>query len=137
MLQSELEQKLIAREIQPTAMRILVLDELSKSKSALSLLELESHFDAADRSTLFRTLKTFEKNKLVHSIDDGSGAIKYALCEENCDCLPEQKHMHFHCTKCNSTYCINEVEFPKISLPKNFVGQEINLVVKGLCDQCS
>lgn len=137
MSHSELEQKLVAREIQPTAVRILVLEQLTQSRSALSLAELETHLDTVERSTIFRTLKTFEKNKLAHSIEDGSGSIKYAICEDTCDCLPEQKHIHFHCNQCQNTFCITEIQFPPINLPKNFVGQEVDLIVKGLCDQCS
>src|SRR5690625_3639397 len=82
-----LEQILEFRNIQPTAMRLLVLKTLQKTDYALSLSELENHFEQADKTTLYRTLKTFEKNKLVHSIDDGSGSIKYALCDLNCECL--------------------------------------------------
>lgn len=118
-------------------MRLLVLKELQNSEHAVSLNELEILFDQADKTTLYRTLKTFEKNKLVHSIEDGTGAMKYALCDETCECLPEQAHIHFHCTKCGLTFCMKEVGLPKISLPKNFKAKETSLVVKGLCESCS
>lgn len=132
-----LEKTLLAREISPTSMRILVLKELQNSDHAVSLNDLEVLFGQADKTTLYRTLKTFEKNKLVHSIDDGTGSVKYALCEETCECLPEQSHLHFHCNKCELTFCLNEIHFPKISLPKNFIAKETNLVITGLCDKCS
>lgn len=132
-----LEQILETRKIQPTAMRILVLKELQNSEHAVSLTELENLFEQADKTTLYRTLKTFEKNKLVHSIDDGTGSVKYALCEENCECLPEQSHLHFHCNKCGLTFCMKDFSLPKISLPKRFRAEETNLVIKGLCDKCS
>jgi Fur family ferric uptake transcriptional regulator len=125
------------RKIQPTAMRILVLKELQYSKRALSLNEMEILFNQADKTTLYRTLKTFEKNKLVHSIEDGTGSTKYALCEESCECLPEQSHIHFHCQNCGETFCIPDVQLPKLSLPKNFLGNEVNLIVKGVCDKCN
>ena len=132
-----LEKTLLAREISPTSMRILVLKELQNSDHALSLNELEEHFDQADKTTLYRTLKTFEKNKLVHSIDDGTGALKYALCDETCECLPEQAHIHFHCNKCGLTFCMKDYNLPKIPLPKKFTAVETNLVVKGLCERCN
>ena len=133
----ELEQRLKKREIHPTAMRLLVLKKLQNSEHAISLTELEALFDQADKTTLYRTLKTFEKNKLVHSIDDGTGSMKYALCDESCDCLPEQAHMHFHCNKCELTFCMKEYNLPKIQLPKKFKAEETSLVVKGLCEKCS
>lgn len=131
-----LEKILEARKIHPTAMRLLVLKELQNSEHAVSLNELESSFDTADKTTLYRTLKTFEKHKLVHSIDDGTGALKYALCDETCECLPEEAHIHFHCNKCGLTFCMKEFNLPPISLPKKFKAEETSLVVKGLCERC-
>ncbi len=136
-MKNSLEQILESREINPTAMRVLVLKELQNSEAALSLGELESHFRQADKTTLFRTLKTFEKNKLVHSIDDGTGSLKYALCDESCECLPEQAHIHFHCNKCGRTFCMKDFSLPQIKLPKNFRAEETSLVVKGFCEKCN
>lgn len=136
-MDSQLEQLLTARKIHPTAMRILVLKELQESNHALSLGELETHFDLADKTTLYRTLKTFEKNKLVHSIEDGTGSLKYALCDESCECLPEEAHIHFHCHNCGLTFCMRDFSLPEVKLPKRFRAQETNIMVKGLCEKCS
>jgi Fur family ferric uptake transcriptional regulator len=132
-----LEQILLSRKIQPTAMRLLVLEELSRMNMAVSLNELEASFGKADRVTLYRTLKTFRKHKLVHSIEDGSGSLKYALCAEDCECKPEELHAHFHCKKCNATFCLKDYHLPVSGLPRRFVLEEMNLVLKGLCDVCS
>lgn len=125
-----------SRHIKPTAMRELVLKILGEQTSAVSLAEIESAFDKADKTTLYRTLKTFEENKLIHSIDDGTGAVKYALCKETCQCNPEDLHVHFLCTKCKHTYCLNDITIPSISLPINFKLETINMVVKGVCANC-
>lgn len=55
-----------SRNIKPTAMRELVLDVLSRQKAAIGLPELEAHFEKADRTTLYRTLKTFEEIGRAH-----------------------------------------------------------------------
>ncbi|PRY08339.1 hypothetical protein CLV24_12126 [Pontibacter ummariensis] len=55
----------------PTAMRLIVLETLQKQIAAVSLQDLETAFAKADRITIYRTLKTFEENRLVHSIEDG------------------------------------------------------------------
>lgn len=57
----ELEVKLEEKSIKPTTMRLLVLKKLVDSNVAISLNDLESKFDRADKATLYRTLKTFEK----------------------------------------------------------------------------
>ncbi len=131
------DEKLQSRDIKPTAMRELVLKVLTDQSTAISLSDLEVQFEKADKATLYRTLKTFEKNKLIHSIDDGSGSVKYALCNDSCVCNPNDLHVHFFCTKCEKTYCLNEIPVPTINLPKSFSLESVNMVVKGICANCS
>lgn len=126
------------REIRPTAMRLLILKHLSEMTHAASLNDIENHFDQSDRTTLYRTLKTFEENGLVHQIDDGTGVSKYALCEPDCNCEIEQDlHLHFHCTSCNETACLTEYKIPALILPAGYRADDINLVVKGVCSSCN
>lgn len=133
-----LETKLERKGIRPTAMRLLVLEALSSQESATSLSDLEKSFEKSDRVTLYRTLKTFHESKLIHSIDDGTGAPKYALCEEGCECAVERDlHVHFHCRVCNETFCLTKYKIPEIELPGNFTPEEANLVVKGVCAKCA
>ncbi|MCL4484703.1 MAG: transcriptional repressor [Bacteroidetes bacterium] len=124
------------RNIKPTAMRELVLKVFIEQKAAISLSDLEQKFEKVDKVTLYRTLKTFEENKLIHSINDGSGSIKYALCRETCQCNPEDLHVHFFCKKCKQTYCLNDIPVPAINLPVHFSLENISMVVKGICSNC-
>lgn len=132
-----IERKLSQREIKPTAMRIVVLKYLMAQDKAVSLNSIEDGLVMVDKSTLYRTLKTFEKNKLVHTIDDGTKQLKYALCLENCECEASDLHYHFHCNNCQSTFCLTNQNIPKIELPKNFKMQQANMVIKGLCETCN
>lgn len=135
-MSEKIDNQLKQRNIKPTAMRQLVLQVLTDQKTAISLSELEQKFEKADKATLYRTLKTFEAKKLIHSIDDGTGSVKYALCHESCECNPKDLHVHFLCTKCKNTYCLNELSVPEINLPANFSLESINMVVKGICSSC-
>ena len=133
-----LEASLLAKQIAPTAMRLLVLDVLRRHPAALSLADVERQLGQADRITVHRTLKTFADKGLVHRVEDGSGAVKYALCEP--DCTPTQHHdlhVHFFCTQCRETVCLPAVAVPVISLPGAFQVQETSLVMKGLCESCA
>jgi Fur family ferric uptake transcriptional regulator len=132
----ELEIKLKDKQIRPTAMRLLVLETLQNQEAAVSLQDLEVAFEKADRITLYRTLKTFEEKGLIHSIEDGTGATKYALCEEGCACAPEDLHVHFHCHHCQKTFCLPKIGIPPFSLPANFSLEEISLTAKGICADC-
>lgn len=134
----DLEKILEYNNIKPTAMRLLVLQFLLNKKVATSITDVENYFDQSDRITLYRTLNTFVEKGISHKIDDGTGITKYALCEENCRCeIDTDLHLHFRCTNCNETICITDYKIPTIVLPKGFVAENVNLVVKGICDKCN
>lgn len=131
-----LEEKLENRDIKPTTMRLLVLKKLVESGSAISLKDLEARFERADKATLYRTLKTFEEKKLIHGIEDGTGSVKYALCEEGCECEPQDQHVHFHCIKCGETYCLMHSKIPQTQVPYGFKASSASMVYKGTCANC-
>jgi len=132
------EQFLTLKGIRITAMRILIFNFLSEKKIAVTLSDIENSFDKADRTTLYRTIKTFIDKEIVHQIDDGTGVTKYALCEPNCHCdLENDLHLHFHCNLCNETVCLMDRKIPQIKVPEGFISENINLVVKGICNKCS
>ncbi|QXP57763.1 transcriptional repressor [Cellulophaga sp. HaHa_2_95] len=125
------------KNVKNTAVRTVVLRHLLSQEKAQSLKDIENALIYTDRSSIFRTLKTFEENKIIHSIEDGSGMIKYAVCAEGCNCDPEDLHYHFYCNNCNKTFCLFDVPFQNIELPENFKIQQANMVVKGLCNNCN
>ena len=66
--------KLVRRDIKPTAIRLLVIKEMMQAERAVSLLDLETLLDTVDKSTISRTIALFLSHHLIHSIDDGSGS---------------------------------------------------------------
>ena len=140
---------LTKRDIQPTAIRILVLQAMMQANRTVSLLDLENMLDTVDKSSIFRTLTLFLSHSnpcpcplflsshLAHSIDDGTGSLKYAVCGETCSCDVEDLHTHFHCEKCNKTFCLKNIPTPVVTMPKGFTLNSINYVLKGLCPDCA
>lgn len=136
-MSKELENLLIAKQVKPTAMRLLVLEYLQKQQAAISLNDLEAEMHRADRITLYRTLKTFEENGIIHTIKDGAEVTKYALCMDECSSgLHSDMHMHFYCTHCKELYCLPKVKIPEVKLPDKFTLQEMSLVARGICNNC-
>lgn len=131
------EERLIERGIKPTAVRILILKIMLEQDKAFSLYGLEEILDTVDKSTLSRTINLFHDKLLIHSIDDGSGSMKYSVCSKDCSCSLNELHVHFACTKCHNTFCLESISIPKVQLPPNFVLESVNFVFKGLCDKCS
>src|SRR5690606_8729921 len=135
---TETEKFLEDKRVRPTAMRILIYRYIAQKKRAVSLTDIENAFTKADRTTLYRTLKTFEENGIVHQIDDGTGKSKYALCEVGCNCEMEQDlHLHFHCSNCHETVCLTKHKIPHIKRPDGYLAENVNLVIKGIFEKCN
>ena len=130
------EEELQEHGIRPTAVRILVLRSIMEMDGAFCLSDIEADIPSLDRSSIFRALRLFTENHLLHEIDDGSGSCKYCLCRcENHD--HHLQHVHFTCTKCGKTFCLTEQIIPAITLPEGFIAEEAEYVVKGVCPECS
>jgi len=135
---SDIEKLLNDHKVRPTAMRILIYKFMAKKERAITLTEIEQAFVKSDRATLSRTIKTFETSTIIHQIDDGTGVPKYALCEPGCNCeIDQDLHIHFHCTNCDETVCLTDLKIPNINLPEGYIAENVNLVVKGVCEKCS
>jgi len=135
-MHSKAEELLIKKNIKITANRLLVLEVFLKKEYALSLADIEAELPWADRATLFRSLKTFEQKALIHHIDDGGKAGKYALCSENCEVSHHSIHPHFHCESCGKTLCLPAQDILISHLPSDFQVNSYSLVINGLCSEC-
>jgi Fur family ferric uptake transcriptional regulator len=134
-MSKETESKLVSKNTKPTSMRILVYDYLASQQAALSLSEIETHFQHADRITIYRTLKTFEEKGIVHSIQENA-TTKYRLCHDECsEQTHKDWHLHFYCKICKNTTCKEDYIFPE-NIKGNFRIDEIRFFAKGICENC-
>ena len=100
-----LEQK----NVKPTPMRMLVLEQLLLQRQNLTLTEMERLLFPADRVTIYRTVQTFVKYGITHSIETINKGVCYALCSDNCSgIIHRDNHPHFHCVKCNQIICCDD-----------------------------
>lgn len=129
--------KLEHRDIKPTSTRLLILREMLRGDETVSLPDLERWLPTIDKSTISRTLTLFLLHRLVHAVNDGSGALKYAVCDDACDCTVEDEHTHFYCTGCHRTFCLTHIHVPVVPLPSGFTLESVNYVLKGLCPNCA
>ncbi len=116
----------------------IVLSFLANQK-ALSQSDVEDNLPKPFyRITVYRTIKTFLEKGLIHKILDDQGGLKYALCKDSCsDGQHQHDHVHFKCTHCLQTTCIDNTLVPNIILPIGYSRQEVNLLVHGLCPTCN
>lgn len=137
-MKAEVENILISKEINPTPNRMLVLNFMLDQQAATSLSDIERELTPIDRVSVYRTLKKFQEKGLVHSIEDGTGVPKYAICAEECDSQAHQDlHPHFYCSSCRETFCLPATTIPTMKLPESFRADEVDLIIKGLCNKCN
>lgn len=90
-----------------------------------------------DRVTVYRTLQTFVEKGIIHTIPTPDNSVRYALCKEECqDGHHHDNHIHFVCTRCGTTSCLEEVIVPEVRLPKGYSVSEVQVVVNGICKNC-
>ncbi len=134
-----------------TKLDILKQYGLSVTDSRKKILELFLDADGAlahadieknaaknfDRVTVYRTLQTFVEKGIVHQIPTTDNSILYALCKQNCqEGHHHDDHVHFICSNCDKTICLDDVTIPQVKLPVNFTKQQAAMVVTGICEDC-
>jgi Fur family transcriptional regulator, ferric uptake regulator len=90
-----------------------------------------------DRVTVYRTLQTFVEKGIIHTIPTADNSIRYALCKECEEGHHHDEHVHFVCTNCGKTICLDDVVSPKIELPEGYIAQEVQVVINGVCKDCN
>lgn len=123
--------------IKPTSNRILVVKALAAEEYPSSLTELEDRMVSVDKSGIFRSLVLFRDHHLVHTIEDGEGAIRYELCLSHDGDEDDDMHVHFYCERCHKVYCLYDTPIPQVPLPRGFSRESTNYMVKGVCAECN
>jgi Fur family ferric uptake transcriptional regulator len=91
-----------------------------------------------DRVTVYRTLQTFVDKGIIHTIPTADNSVRYALCKDECsEGDHHDHHVHFICTNCHRTYCLDDVVTPDIKLPRGYTPNHTEVVVEGICKNCS
>ncbi|MFO8000340.1 MAG: transcriptional repressor [Marinilabilia sp.] len=117
-----------------TAIRREVLSLLWGEGVALTQKEIESalSFDT-DRVTLYRTLKLFTGQGVLHKIVLNEETHKYKLAGR----FRTSDHAHFFCVNCHKLLCMPQLDIDTAGLPTGFEVHSARLVVEGVCDRCA
>lgn len=127
-----------SHQLRSTPSRSKILHLFLTSGHALSYSDIEKEVASSfDRVTVYRTLKSFVDKGVVHKVLDDGGSLKYALCSDHChDADHHHDHVHFKCTQCGQTNCLDQVDIPDVKLPKGYKAEELNLLIQGTCQNC-
>lgn len=133
----ETERLLADHDIRVTATRLLVANTLLRADHPLSQTEIEDELQTVDRSTVSRSVSLFLEKGMLHTVDDGSGVLKYEICTSESDENDDDAHVHFHCRRCGRTFCLHTVPVPEVETPSGFTTERASYVLTGLCPQCA
>lgn len=126
------------KDLSTTESRRKILSLFFNSNDALTHGDIEKEVGHKyDRVTIYRTLQTFEEKGIIHTIPTADNAILYALCKDCTEGHHHDDHVHFICTNCGKTICLDDVVSPKIDLPQGYVADDVQVVINGVCKDCA
>jgi Fur family transcriptional regulator, ferric uptake regulator len=62
--------------------------------------------------------------------------VRYALCKDCEEGHHHDDHVHFVCTNCNKTICLDDIVSPNIELPAGYEAENVQVVINGVCKDC-
>ncbi len=138
-MNSDIKEILKRSQLSVTASREKILHLFFEESGALAHGDIEKRAgEKFDRVTVYRTLQTFVEKGIIHTIPTSDNSIRYALCKDNCEAgHHHDHHVHFVCTACNNTYCLDDIVTPDIRLPKGYSSSHIEVVAEGVCKKCN
>jgi len=134
--------RLGARVTQP---RLAILACLIGSNEALThqaVLDLiPATGEAIDRVTVYRVLDWLVEQGLAQKRAGNDRVFRFSLLEhEAARAQVHRQHSHFHCIRCDRTFCLDDggapahLDAPRV--PSGFAIEHIELTVNGVCAEC-
>ena len=135
---TRLNEILKRKHLSVTDSRKKILSLFLNSNDALAHGDIEIKAgEKFDRVTVYRTLQTFVEKGIVHTIPTADNSIRYALCKDCEEGHHHDDHVHFVCNRCQKTICLDDVISPNIQLPEGYVANSVQVVINGVCAECS
>ncbi|UCE06854.1 MAG: transcriptional repressor [bacterium] len=135
-----IDKTLKKHQIRPTKIRREILNLFFKTNVALSHADIVNAMSKKfDRVTIYRVLKLFVDNGLIHKVMDDSGVARFAcpLSENNQTEEICGEHLHFKCLNCGYIFCLNSIDRNDFDLPREYKFISIKMTAEGICKNCN
>jgi len=138
LMNQQIQQLLKRNQLSVTDSRSKILELFLQQNGALAHADIEKKSGASfDRVTVYRTLQTFVEKGIIHTIPTADNSILYALCKDACtEGHHYDHHVHFVCSKCSNTICLEDITVPEVKLPGGYEATQVEVVVNGICKDC-
>lgn len=126
------------RHLSVTDSRRKILSLFLNTFDALTHGDIESKAgEKFDRVTVYRTLQTFVDKGIIHTIPTSDNSVRYALCKDCEEGHHHDDHVHFICSQCNRTICLDDTVSPQIDVPKGYKVENVQVLINGICKDCN
>ena len=120
-------------QLKITQNRVDLLVVFLTHSKAYSLLNLEVIFsEKHNRSSIFRCLQTYTKQKIIEKFIDTSGIAVYVLLKKSTN----DTHSHFKCKDCKNVQQLPELPKEYLALLGSNKIESTNLLIEGKCEKC-
>ena len=127
------------RGLRRTPVRVEVLDLLKAAGRPLSVPQMLAKLKGVDTVTVYRTLNTFVRKKLVHRVRGDDRSWLYASGDmQN---RPLHTHPHFVCDGCGKVECLGDASIPggfveSLGVEMGYKVAYPEVVLHGTCPKC-
>lgn len=129
----QISNRLLEQNIKPSFQRIKIYEFLLKNNVHPNIEmiynNLTKEIPTLSKTTIYNTLKSFEKKGLIISVNIDEKEIRYDAILKT--------HGHFMCEQCGKIfdfdYNFNDMKFKGL---ENFTLKKTDVMVKGICNNC-
>jgi Fur family transcriptional regulator, ferric uptake regulator len=126
------------RHLSVTDSRRKILSLFLNTADALTHGDIESKAgEKFDRVTVYRTLQTFVDKGIIHTIPTADNSVRYALCKDCEEGHHHDDHVHFICSQCNRTICLDDIVSPHMEVPDGYKVENVQVLINGICKDCN
>ncbi|WP_281950624.1 Fur family transcriptional regulator [Nitrosophilus kaiyonis] len=120
-------------DLKATPQRVIFLNELEKN-GHLSIEELEEKIKkiipSVSTATIYKNINAMVEKGLLSEVKLPNSKNRYEITKDS--------HAHFICEKCSKVEDLYiDDECLKNNIDKNIVINDIDIVIKGICEECS
>lgn len=121
--------------LRATRSRVVVLQLLREREGPTSHPEVAELLEGEgwDRATLYRNLTDMTSAGLLRRVDLGDHVWRFEPADAH---QHGELHPHFLCTSCGEVACLPVITVDPAGLPKSFAAGQVEVQLRGLCDEC-
>lgn len=138
MINDKIKEELKEKGIKNTRAKSTLLQILKQNQKPLDVNTLHQECEketSVNLVTVYRSLQQFHEKGLVQEFLSKDGVTQYEYINHN-----TKAHPHFQCEKCDTVFCLGELNFDDALYFSNMAKQHkinsINITLNGVCKNC-